>query len=453
MQVSKIIFSSFLLSSFLFGFDILNIKSNSNSKSFSKEIENLKKGSFKSLTDVKKVTSVKDILDISNTELINANLINIPGLFGLGIKCDLDKNVAILDPCSFMEPQETKFNLNLGVCAVNVGLSNKCIYDFYQKMCKRWKKKNVETPLKKARASTQNLKTKGDIILKKNLWKGECDLFNSEKREKSIKNPNKVSLDVIEKKYYNPQMIYKYAIYNTGAKSIFDSSLKEWKDCMFVNATGKGNKDLEKCKIINKKMPKTEADISKNIIDGTLSVDDTTIDTLNNDFKNILIIKANYAKKCGNSNNPTKCEDTLWENGFERADGVKIKPKKMYNMQLEDIERKNALLEEYIKYATMPDKDIVFMSEDFIDTLPPKLRKKYRKQAQKKMYQKIVYKSFWRTLTKLEEEATSIKFDAMKVQTSQFYPQVAINEINAMVSKFSVTKRIDTPLKKSGKKR
>jgi len=400
--------------------------------------DNLKDFSTKKILNKKLKTNVslKDLFNFKVEQLINANIINIPGLFGLGIKCDIDKNIPIIDPCKLIKPVSTKFSFSLGPCRIDVGLSDKCIYQFYKKQCKAIMNKYLDSPIKTARASAKNLKTTGDIIIKKYSWNNQCSTLLPSDRLKNIKNPQNINYSDILKKYDNPQIVYRYAIPSTGNNGIFDSNLVKWKDCIFNNA-GKPNA-LKQCNIIKHTMPKTEYDVQNQIVSGVLMLNDNSIDPLNNDYKNLLIAQKFFATKCANSDNPQSCEDDYWNNGFKTDDGREINFKKIYNKRLIQIEKSNALLLKYIQYATLPDKEIIFLSEDFIQTLPADKREQYRKKAQKIMYQKILNNYFVREITEEEKANISIEFDAMKVASSQFYPKQAMQEIQDLVNTFSM---------------
>jgi len=402
----------------------------------------IKNSSQKSISSLKQKVNLNDLLNINLSKIINANIINIPGLFGLGIKCGLNKQVPTFDICKYLKPASAKFRINLGVCEVDMGLSSACIVDLAQKLCKKTINQNVETPVKTIRSSYKNLETTGNIFIKKHSWSSKCSLLFAKKKKQIIKNPNGVSEAVIEKVYFTPAVINTYGLNSVNAQSIYDSRLLTWKRCIRLNA--KPNNPyfaLKKCsKLYKETMPKTEYDVDNDISDTIPFIDEGISDALDNSFKNILIFQANYSQKCAKSNNPTKCENNLWNEGFERADGVILQPKKEYNNQLIKIEKANARFYSILKEATRKKKEVIFLSQDFINTLPIKQREKYLRKAKKVMYQKILNRYFLEQITKNEEELVSIEYDAEKVASTVFYPKQALNEINTLINNLNQKK-------------
>jgi len=426
------IFLILLLINNLYAFDLFN-----NLKSKTQEV--IKKSSNKSISNLKKKVSLNDILNADLTKIVNANIINIPGLFGLGIKCGLNKKVPVFDICKYLKPASTKLKINIGVCEVDMGLSSSCIVNLAQNLCKKTINQNIETPVKTIRGSYKNLETTGNIFLKKHSWSSKCGLLFAKNKKKIIKNPNGTTEEQIEKTYFVPAIINAYGLNAVNAKSIYDTNLLDWKRCIRLNA--KPNDPfyaLKKCsKLYKETMPKTEYDVDNAISDTIPFIDDGISDALDNAFKNVLIFQANYAQKCAKSNNPTQCENDLWNKGFQRADGTELQPKKLYNNQLDKIEKANARFYSILKEATRKKKEIIFLSQDFIDTLPIKQREEYLRKAKKVMYQKILNRYFLQQITNNEKELVSIEYDAKKVASTIFYPKQALNEINTLINRLN----------------
>lgn len=380
------------------------------------------------------------LLGLNTNDIINANLINIPGFLGIGFKCGLKGSIPTFNICKLINKNggSSNFNLSLGPCKLQVGLSDKCVTELAEKMCEE-KEQNVVTPLKTMNAAAKNLATTGNLYIKQHAWNNSCaNLFGSEK-DQIIKNANGVSLANIRNTFFTPQTVYKYALPSTGATNIFDPRLREWKNCIFLNAkNGSYEEAIKKCsELKNETMPMTEEKVKEEIQDAIPFLMNNTDDIMDNDYKNIYTYKALYLKNCSNSPDPKQCEENIWNNGFNMPDGSVLKPKDIYKKQLQDTEKANARFAAIVKKADAKQKEIIFESQSFINTLPPTEQKKYEFLAKRAMYREILDKYFLKKITDLEEEAISINYDAEKVAASPFYPQQALQEIDQMIAAFA----------------
>ena len=427
-----------LLINNLYAFDLFGSVSNTFSRirSATKDVAN-NSLNYKSLKDSKKEVSLSDLLHVDLKKIIDANVINIPGLFGLHLQCGIDKKIPIYDICNYLKPATSKLKINMGICQADMTISSACIVNLAKKMCKKEKKKLLESPIKTIRSGYKYLKTTGTLFIKKHSWSSTCELLFSKKKKKVLKNPNGVSEERIEKFYFTPAIINTYGLNSVNAQSIYDSNLLDWKRCIRLNAKKRNPfYALKKCsKLYKEQMPKTEYDVDNYIGDTLPFIDEGINDILDNSFDNILIFQANYAKICGNSKDPVRCQNLLWEKGtFKRADGVTLSPKKLYNEKLLKIEKANARFYSILKEATRKKKEMIFLSQDFINTLPIKERREYLRKAKKEMYQRILNRYFLQQITKNEEELVSIEYDSEKIASTIFYPKQALNEINTLIN-------------------
>ena len=421
---------------FSFGFSLINFNTSSAVNSISSIA---KKSGDRKIKDLINKKSISNLLGIKVTDLINANLINIPGFLGVGFKCGLQNTkVPVFNICKLFKGASSKFKIKfLGVCQLQVGLSDSCVTELAKKMCSANSKKAV-SPLKTMNAAAKNLTTTGNLYIKKHAWNEKCANLIASEKNKIIKNPNGVSLALIRSYYFTPQVVYKNALPSTGATNIFDPRIKDWENCIFLNAKKNSYEAaLKACSDIkDEHMPLTEVDVENDIENAIPFLMNKTDDLTDNSYKNIYIYKALYLQQCSNSPNPAKCEDELWNNGFITPTG-EINPKEIYQKQLSATENANARFASIVSEATAKQKEVVFKSQSFINTLPPIEQKKYEFLAKKAMYQEILNKYFLKKITDLEEEAISINYDAQKVASTPFYPQQALKEINKLIASFS----------------
>jgi hypothetical protein len=411
------------------------------------QIQNNVKNSLNSTNIISSSSGKKllsKVLGVNLDTLFNANIINIPGLVKLGIKCDLDDfNAPNIDICKIIpKGASNSISLNFGICKVSMGLSTQCINELAQYACQNMMsnlKQNIVSPIKTIRSSVQELVVNGDNIINSYKWTGSCDSLFSHNRKKAITNPNGVSLSDIEKFYYRPNIVTKYAFDSVNANSIYDTRLEKWKECIFLNAqNGNYNEALQKCSDIKHgTMPETESEVIDNIIDTSNLLLSGIEDPLIDNYNVIYTIQTNYIQKCSNSDNPINCENNLWENGFQTNNGKKINMKKAYNDKLIKIEKAEARFATVVKKATRKKNGIVFYSESFIRTLPVKEQEKYRFLAIKAMHQQIINNYFLKEITNNEKEIASINYNMQKVASSVFYTKKAIKEINNLVTIFS----------------
>lgn len=420
-----------ILPSAVFAFDLIGSAENMASNAAKNAIN-------KNLKGITKNINITKLLGLSTSDIINANLINIPGFLGVGFKCSLNKKIPVFNICKLIgKESSSKFKLSLGPCSLSVGASDECFIDLAKKWCGSETEKNIETPLKTMNAAAKNLTTTGNTFIKQNAWNDKCVNFFGSKKDDIIKNPNGVSVKTIRNTYFTPQVVYKKALPSTGATNIFDPKLKDWEECVFLNSKG-GSDALNKCNDLkDEQMPLTEEAVYNNIDDSIPFLLNGTDDIMNDDYKNLYTYKADYIKECSNAQDVKSCEENLWENGFTLNDGSVIKPKDIYQKQLSNTEKANARFASIVEKATAKDKEVIFMSQSFINTLPPVEQKKYEFLAQKAMYQKVLNKYFLKKITDLEEESISINYDAEKVAASPFYPTQALTEIQQMIAAFS----------------
>ena len=161
---------------------------------------------------------------------------------------------------------------------------------------------------------------------------------------------------------------------------------------------------------------------------------------MNNGFKNILVISNNYKEQCSDVPDPVACENKIWEEGYT-INNKKIIPSKLLTKKQQNIELSNARLMTVIDEANMPKNRLNFLSQDFINSLPPSDREEYKRLAKKEMMKRVLKNYFWDEITMNEKELASIELDLQKVSASQFYPKQAINEVNELVKIFETTEQ------------
>jgi hypothetical protein len=400
--------------------------------------------------------NLSDIAKILSLNGKNLNILNIPGLGNFGMKCDIGGKIKMpsIDICSKIPKGVNKhFTLNLGVCKATTNLSTKCLTDLAQSKCQEIENSVNQTimlPINILRSSITNLAITGDnFITEAQSSNGgvSCDGLFAEKRNDIIKNSNGQSINQIRMTYYRPTMVTKYAFKSTGADSIYDTRLEDWKQCIFLNANGDTTSTLKKCSNIkNQIMPKTEKEVKDNIIDAANFLLTGVEDPLIDNYSMIYTIQSNYIKQCSNKNNPVECENQLWTDGFETNSGDKIKMPDVYKHKLDKIEKTEARFMTIVNEATRKERGIVFYSESFIRTLPIKEQEKYRFLAKKSINKKILNAYFIKEMSDNEKEIVSIEYNMQKVASSSFYPEQEMKKINALVESFSK----DNPSNNSG---
>ena len=258
MQTKYSFFLSFVLVVNAYSFDLVNsVTTNLKSKA-----TNMAKSALNTnINNLKKKIDLGDILNVNLKKLVDYNAVNVPGLFGLGFNCDLSKVIEVVDPCKLVSNKSTDTSFNVGSCDLGINLSTKKAYDLVQDVCKS-KDKKESNPIVNIRSVESNIASIGDINIKNrstsNKW------YTGEERLKTIKTPDGDSLYDVNKKYFNPAVVYSTAFQDTDAKDLFDSRIYEWKQCI-----KRHSKHPELCKINQYTLPKTENDVESDIINTT----------------------------------------------------------------------------------------------------------------------------------------------------------------------------------------
>lgn len=393
-MLSKIIFTTTITTSLLFGLDLNSIiKGNSPLFDYDFNIPGVVNGN---------VTCFEDGLNIPSLESLCNGYLN-------DFSSKTDK---VDDKISEVSNNYLRF----GPCSFNSDKGVERSGSYLSKLCKKY----ANTDPKKIELNS----TDSIIIDDDNLSLFGGDAYY--KKDNSNPLGTKIGGKTVEDLYKN-ELSYKN-VSKTIPNALFSgTNYSIYKDCI-KKATFQG-KDPALCKEpSNLQLPNSKAELENSMIEAIRKISE---DPLNKNYEKSFQIRTRLQsinKKCDGESNKAKCEEDNFNSLKVNYGSDNITMSEYRNKQMKIIEENAKSYLDYLDKANIQDLRINFPTQDALNHINIGKRRNYISMANKQIANRILLKSTILTLTNLKKELIDINFYDLKNNSKPFYYNDALKK-------------------------